>query len=275
MVPFQQPEDYEPSRFELLVRVYQSGWRETFEKFDPVPNLKTDVNNHGPFSFDNIGMNYDYPEASYQRRQEIIQQHRNYQQGLLYFIANDPRIPGDVQKEMKKWALAKDEFADNGNWPYQIYVREARRMVGTSIMTENEIMGKSPVDEPIGMGSYTMDSHNVQRYITAEGYVQNEGDIGVEPVKPYRIALGCILPKKQECSNLLVPVAVSSSHIAFGSIRMEPVFMILGQSAGIIATLAIESGRNIHELSYPEIESKLIENGQVLSKDVGQGTRDE
>jgi hypothetical protein len=262
---FQRPDDYDSTRYELLVRVYQSGWRETFEKFDPIPNLKTDVNNHGPFSFDNIGMNYDYPEASYERRQEIVKEHASYHKGLLYFIATDPRIPGEVQKEMRQWGLAADEFTDNENWPYQIYIREARRMLGTFVMTENEIMGKSPVGQSIGMGSYTMDSHNVQRYITPEGFVQNEGDIGVQPEKPYQIALGCILPRKEECSNLLVPVAVSSSHIAFGSIRMEPVFMILGQSAGSIAVLALEKGKSIYDLSYREIEGRLIEGGQVLT----------
>jgi hypothetical protein len=166
---------------------------------------------------------------------------------------------------MKQWGLAKDEFVDNGNWPYQIYIREARRMVGTLVMTENEILGKNPVEQSIGMGSYTMDSHNIQRYITPDGYVQNEGDIGVEPGKPYRIALGCILPRKEECSNLLVPVAVSSSHIAFGSIRMEPVFMILGQSAGAIAAMALEKGKSMYDLSYPEIEGKLVEDGQVCN----------
>jgi hypothetical protein len=232
-VPFQKPEGYDANQYELLLRIFESGWRETFQKFDAIPNLKTDVNNHGPFSFDNIGMNYDYPEASYQRRKEIIKEHERYQKGLLYFIANDPRVPEDVQKEMKLWGLAKDEFKDNGNWPHQIYVREARRMIGDFVMTENEILGLNPVHRSIGMGSYTMDSHNVQRYITPDGYVQNEGDIGVHPKEPYKIDLGAILPKKEECSNLLVPVAVSSSHIAFGSIRMEPVFMLLGQSAGI------------------------------------------
>jgi hypothetical protein len=266
-VPFQRPVGYDSSQYELLIRVYQSGWRETFEKFDPIPNLKTDVNNHGPFSFDNIGMNYDYPEASYERRQDIIKQHENYQKGLLYFIATDPRIPVEVQKEMKQWGLSKDEFADNSNWPYQIYIREARRMVGTFVMTENEIMGKNPVEQSIGMGSYTMDSHNIQRYVTDGGYVQNEGDIGVQPEKPYRIELGSILPKKEECRNLLVPVAVSCSHIAFGSIRMEPVFMILGQSAGAIAALAIQKDKSIYDITYPEIEGKLIENGQVLRSD--------
>jgi len=263
-VPFERPENYDSSQYELLIRIYNSGWRETFHKFDPIPNLKTDVNNHGPFSFDNIGMNYDYPEASYERRKEIIEEHASYQKGLLYFIANDPRIPEEVQSEMKKWGLSRDEFQDNGHWPHQIYVREARRMIGEFVMTENEILGKNPVKQSIGMGSYTMDSHNVQRYITPDGYVQNEGDIGVHPETPYMIELGTILPKKEECTNLLVPVAVSSSHIAFGSIRMEPVFMILGQSAGTVAALAVDKDTGIQEIPYAEIRSQLLEDGQVL-----------
>jgi FAD dependent oxidoreductase len=263
-LPFEKPDDYDSTQYELLVRVLQKGWNETFQKFDPIPNHKTDVNNHGPFGFDNIGMNYEYPEATYVRRAEIIKEHIAYQKGLLYFYANDPRIPVPVQNEMQQWGLAKDEFSDNGNWPYQIYVREARRMKGEYIMTEKEVLQGGRVPRPIGMGSYTLDSHNTQRYITPEGYVQNEGDIGVDPEKPYQIDMGCILPIRSECSNLLVPVAVSSSHIAFGSIRMEPVFMILGQSAGIMAKLALDKKKDLHELEYSEIEKLLIEAGQVI-----------
>ncbi|HEX5171125.1 MAG TPA: FAD-dependent oxidoreductase [Cyclobacteriaceae bacterium] len=264
-VPFARPDGYDSTQYELLLRIYARGWRQTFDKFDPIPNLKTDVNNHGPFSFDNIGMNYDYPEASYERRAEIVKEHENYQKGWLYFIANDKRIPKDVQSEMQKWGLAKDEFKDNGNWPYQLYIREARRMIGESVMTENEVMGRRTVKKPIGMGSYTMDSHNVQRYITPEGYVQNEGDIGVDPPRPYQIDLGTILPRKDECSNLIVPVTLSSSHIAYGSIRMEPVFMILGQSSGAVAALAVERESSVQEVPYEKICKQLITDGQVLS----------
>jgi len=262
-VPFKKPEGYDSTQYELLLRIFNAGWRETFNKFDPIPNLKTDVNNHGPFSSDNIGMNYDYPEASYERRKEIIQEHETYQKGLLYFIANDPRIPSDVQNEMKKWGLAKDEFSDTDNWPHQIYIREARRMIGEFVMTENEILSKKPVAKSIGMGSYFMDSHNTQRYITPAGFVQNEGDIGVRPPKPYKIALGAIMPKENECTNLLVPVAVSSSHIAYGSIRMEPVFMILGQSAAIVAVISLEKNTSVQEISYKDIKTKLTEFGQI------------
>jgi hypothetical protein len=174
-----QTRGYDPGQYELLLRIFDAGWRETFDKFDPIPNHKTDTNNHGPLSTDNIGMNYDYPEASYERRREIIREHETYQQGWLYFIANDPRVPEDVRREMSRWGLAKDEFTDNGHWPHQIYVREARRMIGRYVMTENELLKRRPTPESVGMGSYTIDSHNVQRYITPEGYVQNEGDIGV------------------------------------------------------------------------------------------------
>lgn len=263
-VPIERPESYDSTQFELLARVLATGWNETFAKFDPIPNHKTDVNNHGPFSFDYIGMNYDYPDATYERRAELNREHENYQKGLLYFYATDPRVPAGIQQEMQQWGLAKDEFADNGNWPYQIYIREARRMIGEFVMTENEVLGKSSVDEPIGMGSYTMDSHNAQRYITDEGFVQNEGDIGVHPHEPYRIAMGSILPKKGECGNLLVPVAVSSSHIAYGSIRMEPVFMILGQSAASMASLAMDQQIPVQDLKYEKVKQLLLSEGQVL-----------
>ncbi len=241
-VPFPKPAGYDPKQYELLLRIFAAGWRETFDKFDPIPNAKTDTNNHGPFSTDNIGRNWDYPEASYARRREIIQEHVNYQQGWLYFIANDPRVPEDVRTEMAKWGLAKDEFSDNGNWPHQMYVREARRMIGKYVMTENELTKKRPTPESVGMGSYGIDSHNIQRYITPEGYVQNEGDIGVSTNGPYQISYGSLVPKKGQAANLLVPVCLSSSHIAYGSIRMEPVFMILGQSAATAAAMAIDSG---------------------------------
>jgi hypothetical protein len=264
-VPFPKPQGYDPGQYELLVRVLEAGWREGFKKFDPIPNYKTDTNNHGPFSTDNIGFNYDYPEASYDRRREIIKEHEVYQQGLMHFLANSPRVPDDVRAKFADWGLAGDEFVDNDNWPHQIYVREARRMVGKYVMTENELLKKRPTPEPIGMGSYTMDSHNVQRYVTPEGYVQNEGDIGVSTRGPYEIALGSILPKKKQSENLLVPVCVSSSHIAFGSIRMEPVFMILGQSAATVASMALEEGIAVQDVAYAKLRARLLKDDQVLN----------
>ncbi|WP_155941695.1 FAD-dependent oxidoreductase [Maribacter sp. Hel_I_7] len=264
IVPFEKPENYDPAQYELLRRIFKGGRHSMFGG-GKIPNKKRDVNNVGPFSSDNIGMNYEYPEASYEKRKEILKEHIDYHKGLLYFWGHDESVPERFRTSIKKWGLAKDEFTDNGHWPYQIYVREARRMIGEFVMTDNEILGKSKVLKPIGMGSYAMDSHNVQRYISKEGYVQNEGDLGIEPDAPYQIHLGTILPKQEECRNLLVPAAVSSSHIAFGSIRMEPVFMILGQSAGTLAGMAINEDQEIHEVDYDSLKNKLLKDGQVLS----------
>ena len=263
-VPFAKPANYDPSQYELLVRIFDAGWRDVFGKFDPLPNLKTDTNNRGPFSTDNIGFNYDYPEASYERRREIIREHQDYQQGWLYFIAHDPRVPQELQTEMRRWGLAKDEFRDNGHWPHQLYVREARRMVGNYIMTEHELLRRRPVPESVGMGAYSIDSHNIQRYVSPEGTVENEGDIGVPTPGPYGIAYGSLVPKKSQCENLLVPVCVSSSHIAYGSIRMEPVFMILGQSAATAAVLAIEAKQAVQDVPYARLRERLLADKQVL-----------
>ncbi len=263
-VPFPKPEGYDPSQYELILRVFETGWRETFRKFDPIPNGKTDTNNHGPFSTDNIGMNYAYPEASYEARKAIVAEHEGYQKGLLYFLANDERVPADVREEFAQWGLARDEFAGNGNWPHQLYIRESRRLLGEFVMTEHECLAKRAVPESVGMGSYAMDSHNVQRYVTADGFVQNEGDIGVKPLRPYGIAFGSLKPRRQEATNLLVPVCVSASHIAYGSIRMEPVFMILGQSAATAAVLAIEEGIAVQDLEYDKLRGRLLADGQIL-----------
>jgi len=264
-VAFSKPDGYDSKEYELLARVYEKGWDETFNKFDPTPNRKTDTNNHGPFSTDYIGMNYDYPEASYERRREIIKDHEDYQKGLMYFLANDPKVPAEVREEMNEWGLAKDEFTDNENWPHQIYVREARRMIGDYVMTEHDVLGARTVPNPVGMGSYTLDSHNTQRYVKPDGFVQNEGDIGVQVPEPYSISYNSLVPKASEVENLLVPVAVSSSHIAFGSIRMEPVFMILGQSVGTAASIAIDDQVNVQQVDYEKLKNKLIEDKQVLT----------
>ena len=263
-IAFPKPAGYDPQRYELLARIYAAGWRETFEKFDPIPNHKTDTNNHGPLSTDNIGANYAYPNGDYATRARIVQEHQAYQQGWLYFIAHDPRVPAKVQAEMQRWGLPQDEFKDNGGWSHQLYIREARRMIGRYVMTENELLKRRPTPESVGMGSYGMDSHNVQRYITPEGYVQNEGDIGVSTKGPYAIAFGALVPQAGQADNLLVPVCVSSSHIAYGSIRMEPVFMILGQSAATAACLALDGGTTVQDVSYDKLRARLLADKQVL-----------
>jgi len=264
-VPFPKPDKYDPTKYELLLRVFDAGWRDWFAKFDKIPNRKTDTNNHGPFSSDFIGANYDYPEATYERRREIIKDHQNYQKGLFYFVANDPRVPAEIRTKMQNWGLAKDEFTDNGNWPYQLYVREARRMIGEYVLTENDAMGITAVPKPVGMGSYKIDSHNAQRIVTAEEFVQNEGDVGVHPHNPYQISYSSIVPKKAECTNLFVPVCASTSHIAYGSLRMEPVFMILGQAAGIGAVLAIDNKTSVQDVDYSSLKKKLLSKGAVLN----------
>ena len=267
-LPFPKPERYDPSQYELLLRTLQVGSRHVFGKFDPIPNAKTDTNNHGPFSTDNIGMNYEYPDGSYEIRKSIVAEHEQYQKGYFYFLSNDPRVPVEVRERMNQWGLAKDEFIDNGHWPYQIYVREARRMVGDFVMTEMHLRGQKEISQPVGMGSYNMDSHNVQRYVAKDeqgrAYVLNEGDIQVNPGGPYQLSYRSIVPKRKECSNLVVPVCISSSHIAFGSIRMEPVFMILGQSAATAAVLSINEGVDVQVLDYNLLEGKLRSDGQVL-----------
>jgi len=264
-VAFPKPDNYDASNYELLLREFNTGRNDWFSKFDVLPNKKTDTNNHGAFSSDFIGMNYDYPEADYQRRAEIIKQHYDYQAGLLWFVANDPRVPDAIRTKMASYGLAKDEFKDNNHWPHQIYVRESRRMIGDYITTEHDVMQRIETPESIGMGSYHIDSHNTQRYVTSEGYVQNEGDIGVKPPGPYRISYGSIVPKKEECTNLFVPVCVSSSHIAYGSIRMEPVFMILGQSAAVAACLAIDEKCAIQDVSYNQLKKLLENKNQILT----------
>lgn len=266
-VSFSKPDNYDSTRYELFLRMLESGRpkRDWYFYFNPVPNHKTDVNNHGPISFNNIGMNHDYPDASYERRIEIIKDHEEYQKGFLWFLTNDPRVPQELREDYSNWGLSKDEFTDNGNWPHQLYIREARRMIGQFVLTENDLLRKRPVTQSVGMGSYGIDSHNTQRYITPEGYVQNEGDIGVQLPGPYAIPYGTLIPKKEECTNLVVPVCVSSSHIAFGSIRMEPVFMILGQSAAVAACMSIDSKVAVQDLEYEKLKAELIRKGQILA----------
>ena len=269
-VPFEQPAGYNELQYELLFRNYESGETRGLP-MDPMPNRKTDTNNRWGFSTNMIGANYEYPDGDYATREAIIEKQEHYQRGLMWTLANHPRVPEHVRSEVSRWGLAADEFTENNNWPTQIYVREARRMIGEYVTTEHDCRRMRMVDDPAGLGSYTMDSHNVQRYITEQGCVQNEGNIEVSPGGPYAISYRSLLPKQEECSNLLVCCnGVSSSHIAFGSIRMEPVFMMLGQSASTAAVQSLNDGSGLHDLDYNKLHAQLVADGQRLDVDLDE-----
>ncbi len=269
--PFPRPPDYNPKRYALLARLIEALTRQNGRPpvmadlmiVSRLPNRKTDINNRGGFSTDYIGKNWDYPTANYRRRAEIWQDHVNYTAGFFYFLANDPQVPESLRNEMSRWGLAKDEFTDNDNWPHQLYIREARRMVGDFVMTQKDAQTEVLKPDSIGMGSYQIDSHNVQRYVTEDGCVQNEGDTEV-PSQPYQIAYRVMLPKRREVTNLLVPVAASASHIAYGTLRMEPVFMILGHAAGVAAKMAADGSKPVQEIDVKALQSKLKAQGAVL-----------
>jgi len=229
----------------------------------PMPEGKTDINNNGGFSTDFIGANYDYPDADYARRAQIWKEHENYTRGFLHFLATSPRVPESIRNDMQSWGLAADEFCDTGGWPHQLYVREARRMVSDYVMTEHNCRDSLKLPDSIALAAYTMDSHNCQR-IVKNGHVENEGDTQIGGFPPYPVAYRCIVPKISECNNLLVPVCLSSTHIAYGSIRMEPVFMVLGQSAAAAACLAIDEHVAVQSVKTPKLQSRLLAEHQIL-----------
>lgn len=263
-IPFEKPADYNEQHYELLLRNYEAGEKGFPWINSKMPNRKTDTNNRTGFSTDFIGQNYDYPEASYEQRAEIRELHRQYQKGLMWTLAYHPRMSEHIREEVSRWGTCKDEFARSDGWQEQLYVREARRMIGAHVMTQYNCEGLEVADDPVGMGAYGMDSHNIQRYVTDEGYVMNEGNVEAKVQAPYPISYRSITPKKNECDNLLVPVCLSASHIAFGSIRMEPVFMVLGQSAATAAGLAVDGDLAVQDINYAELRTILEANGQVL-----------
>lgn len=263
-VPFPKPAEYDPLRYELVRRYIEAGIFDIFNLTVPLPNKKFDHNNWGGINTDNIGASYGWPAGDYESRERIYQDHVNYQQGLFWFLANDPGLPEIVRRITASWGLAADEFPEYHNWPPQLYVREARRMVSDYVITEHDALATSIVDDPIGMASYTIDSHNCKRVVRA-GRAVNEGNLEITPLAPFPISFRSIRPRREQCTNLLVPVCISSSHTAYGSIRMEPVFMILGQSAGLAAALAInESNGIVQDVSYSRLEQKLLQENQVL-----------
>lgn len=270
-IPYPRPKNYNAARFELLARLLKAltdkngrapGMGEVMS-VSLMPNHKTDINNNGAFSTDYIGKNWEYPEASYARREKIWQDHIDYVAGFFYFLAHDPRVPRALQDEVNQWGLAKDEFIDIDHWPHQLYVREARRMVGAYVMTQKDIQTDLTKEDVIGMGSYNSDSHNMQRVPTADGAVENEGDMQV-PVTPYQIPYRIVLPKRDQATNLLVPVCFSASHVAYSTLRMEPVYMIMGQAAGVAAKMAIDGKTALHDIDTKTLTGKLRAQGAIM-----------
>lgn len=267
-VMIQKPKGYDEADYELLFRAIEQGQKWGFFKTSPMPNRKTDSNNTGGISTDLIGGNYgddwNWATLDHDEREALGNTHRDWQLGLVWTVQNHPRVPEKIRAAYAKWGLPKDEFADNNHWPHNIYVREARRMRSAFVMTENHCKRKVAVDDPIGLGAYTLDSHNTQR-VVANGMVKNEGDIQSHlGGKAYGIAYRSIVPMKTECENLLVPWALSATHIAFGSIRMEPVFMILSQSAATAASIAIDEDLAVQDVDYAKLRPMLIDQGLVL-----------
>lgn len=270
-LPWPKPVHYDAKRYELLARYLKAMTPYLGRALDinevnllrVIPNGKADFNNRGGFSTDYIGKNYDYPEGSYANRERIWKEHEDYQKGFYYFLATDPRVPKPLQDQMNQWGLAKDEFVDTSHWPHQLYIREARRMVGEYVATQKDLQTDLTKPDAVGMGSYNSDSHNLQRFVNAQGFVENEGDVQV-PVKPYQIAYRSLVPKRAEAVNLLVPVCLSASHVAYSSMRMEPQYMLLGHAAGIAAALAVKHGVALQEVPVAALQKQLLAEGAVL-----------
>jgi hypothetical protein len=282
--PIAPPKNYDPARYELLARYLENWMRGATNEAAPgdvtgrptkkptleqlmhiqmMPGGKTDINNNGGFSTDFIGADYDYPDGDYATRARVWQEHEDYTRGLLHFLATSPKVPAHIRHEMNQWGLTRDEFIDSGGWPHQLYIREARRMISDYVMTEKNCRESLQIEDGIGLAAYTMDSHNCRR-IVKNGRVENEGDVQVGGFPPYPIAYRSIVPKQRECENLFVPVCLSASHIAYGSIRMEPVFMVLAHSAADAAVIAIDSKVPVQKINIPALQKRLLAEKQIL-----------
>jgi len=264
-VAFPKPDRYDPAAYDLLARLLQLSPRplSALISIGPIPNRKADINNNGPVSTDYIGASWDYPNSSYARREEIRRAHEEYTKGFFYFLANDPRSPAAIKAELSHWGLAKDEFIDSGHFPPQLYIREARRMVGEYVMRQSDIQDDLVKPDAIGMGTYNSDSHNVQRVANEAGFIRNEGDMQV-PVKPYQIPYRILLPRRSEAINLLVPVCVSATHVAYSTLRMEPQYMIMGQAAGVAAAMAAKAGANLQDIDTAALTRTLAAQGAIF-----------
>ena len=268
-VTIEKPEGYNEATYEILFRAIEAGQKDMFTKFTLMPNRKTDSNNDSGISNNSIGANYgkdwNWTTLNHDERLALAKKHEHWQRGLLWTLQNHPRVPENIRKEYSKWGLPKDEFTDNNHWPHELYVREARRMVSDFVMTEKQCTRKEPATESIGLAAYTMDSHAVQRYVN-NGMVKNEGDVQIGIPGPYPVSYRAIVPKKGECENLLVPWSLSASHMAFGSIRMEPVFMILSQSAATAADIAMDRNSSVQDVPYDDLRKQLLKDDQRLQR---------
>ena len=271
-LPWPKPDHYYPERYELLLRYVLAHPDMTFTRLvhlGAIPNGKFDLNASGPFSIDYVGGNFGYPDADYPKRDRMLHDHIDYEKGFLWFLANDVRVPKLIRDEANSWGLAKDEFTDTDNWPVQPYLRESRRMVGTYVMTEADVLTNNTKSDSVGLGNFVLDSHWVRRIATAAGFARVEGHLD-ESIRldehPYEIPYRSMLPKSEQCENLLVPVCVSATHVAICTIRMEPVYMELGHAAGVAAVMALRSGGSIHSVDVRSLTGKLTTQKAILHK---------
>ena len=265
-VPIEKPDGYGEIDHELLMRNFEAGDHRTPALIEPLAGdgSKVDWNHREAVGSDYGGANWEYPEAGYERRREIETAHETYIRGFLWTMSNHPRVPAGIRKKVSVYGLPKDEFTDNGGWPYMIYIREARRMVSDYVMTQHECEAKRAVADPVGLGSFGMDSHVVQYYVNEKGHVRRDGTIWRVPPKPYGISYRSIVPRRGECENLLVPICLSASHVAHGSIRMEPVFMVLSQSAATAAGVALDHAVSVQDVPYAILRERLSTDGQIV-----------
>jgi hypothetical protein len=272
-VPWPKPRRYAPERYELLLRYLEAHPGISFARlvhFSTIPNGKFDLNASGPFSIDYVGGNFDYPDGDYRTRDRLFADHVDYEQGFLWFLAHDPRVPQELRDEVNSWGLCRDEYPDTGHWPVQMYIREGRRLQGAYVMTERDILRDKTKEDSVGMGSFVLDSHWVQRFVTAEGFVRIEGHLD-ESIRldnaPYQIPYRSLTPRKPDCENLLVPVCLSATHVAICTIRMEPVYMMMGHAAGLAAAMAAEGGSAVQDVGGAKLIARLRSQGAVLRRE--------
>jgi hypothetical protein len=286
-LPIAPPADYDSHRYELARR-YIEGLEAVGEPLcaadlyfnfgeknpRPHPRLlkitrlmrgKTDVNSgSGGISTDYVGGGAErYANANWAERAKIWRAHEDYQRGLFHFLCTDERLPDWLRKELSNWGLPKDEFRDTGAWPWQLYIREARRMVGSVVVDQKQCEHPGATETPVGLGSYSLDSHICQRLVK-DGAVLHEGGFYSPLSQPYPIPYGAIVPREEECENLLVTFCVSSTHVAFASVRMEPASMILSESAAFAADQALQEGSSVQRINREKLRKRLADAGQVL-----------